>query len=147
MSNRVMNRFNRAAARARAAETAPAEVINPRALIAEIDKHADEQIAQSTTAEARDWLDTTKYPNHAVMEMSIEKARAMVAGFYERGAERVYVLDPTTLGDTVLTAQFAVKLPQDPAQRKQCFEWEASQQEGEDPSPDLGQKYLLITTD
>ena len=94
-----------------------------------------------------DWLDAAKYPNHSVMEMSAENARAMVAGFYERGAEKVYVLDPTALGNSLVTAQFAVKLPKDAAARQKCLEWEAKYQEQDHPSPDQGQKYLLITTD
>ena len=56
-------------------------------------------IAAQGTAEARDWLDAAKYPNHSVMEMSTENARMMVAGFYDRGAERVYVLESYALGE------------------------------------------------
>ena len=63
------------------------------------------------------------------------------------GLRRVYVLDPTPLGNTVLTAQIAVKLPTDPAQRKACMGWEAQYLEGGDLSQDFGQTYLLITTD
>jgi hypothetical protein len=81
------------------------------------------------------------------MKMDAEKARAMVAGFYERGAEKVYVLEPAPVANAVITAMFAVKLPSDPAQRKQCFEWQARQNEGEEPSPDYGEKYLMIETD
>jgi hypothetical protein len=71
----------------------------------------------------------------------------MVAGFYQRGAEKVYILDPTTIGNAVITAQIGVKLPRDPNQRKQCLEWAAKYEGEEQPSPDRGQKYLLITTD
>jgi hypothetical protein len=104
-------------------------------------------IAQPNTTEARDWLDAAKHPNHGVMEMSAENARAMVAGFYERGAQQVYVLDPTNIGDSLITAQFAVKLPQDPARRQQCLAWAAKYSEQHQPSADHGQKYLLISTD
>ena len=85
-----------------------------------MDKEVEQKIAQKGTAEARDWLDAAKYPNHSVMEMSAENARAMVAGFYERGAEKVFVLDPTTSGNSLVTAQFAVKLPKDAAARQKC---------------------------
>jgi ribosomal protein S27E len=146
---RIMNRFQRAAARAEAQQSAPAdvEVMDPRTAAAETDKEVTAMIAQPSTAEARDWLDPAKYPNHAVMEMSPDRAREMVAGFYERGAVKVYVLDPTLIGGTLLTAQIAVQLPQDPAQRKPCLEWAVKYEEGAQPSPDVGQKYLLITTD
>jgi DNA-directed RNA polymerase subunit RPC12/RpoP len=147
---RVVHRFERAAARANAAQSAPEDVdvdFDPAKILAEMDKEAERMIADKGTAEARDWLDAAKYPNHSVMEMSAEDARAMVAGFYERGAEKVYVLDPVALGNNLVTAQFAVKLPQDAAARQKCLEWEAKCQEQDGPSPDRGQKYLLISTD
>ncbi len=145
---RVVNRFERAAARPNAAQSAAVDVdFDPARFLAEMDKEVEQMIAQKGTAEARDWLDAAKYPNHSVMEMSAENARAMVAGFYERGAEKVYVLDPTALGNSLVTAQFAVKLPKDAAARQKCLEWEAKYQEQDHPSPDHGQKYSLITTD
>jgi hypothetical protein len=144
---RIFNRFERAAARTNAVQAATEEDFDPKAMLVEMDKDVDRMIAEPSTAEARDWLDTTKHPNHGVMEMSIEKAREMVAGFYQRGAEKVYILDPTTINNAVITAQIGVKLPRDSAQRKQCLEWAAKYEEEEQPSPDRGQKYLLITTD
>ncbi len=81
------------------------------------------------------------------MKMSNEQARALVAGFYERGAEKVYVLDPAKIGQSVISAEVAVKLPSDPARRKSCFEW-CNQHFGEDdPEVDKGQSYLLMMTD
>jgi DNA-directed RNA polymerase subunit RPC12/RpoP len=144
---RTFNRFERAAARANAVQAATEEDFDPKAMLVEMDKDVEKMIAESSTAEARDWLDTTKHPNHGVMEMSIENAREMVAGFYQRGAEKVYILDPTTINNAVITAQIGVKLPRDSAQRKQCLEWAAKYEEEEKPSADRGQKYLLITTD
>jgi hypothetical protein len=146
---RVTHRFERAANRLNAAQAAPGEVVvlDPKSAADATDKEAAEMIAQPTTAEAREWLDPAKYPNHSVMEMPTQTAQEMVAGFYERGAEKVYVLDPTSISGTLLTAEFAVKLPKDPAQRKQCLEWAAKYEEGESPAADVGQKYLLITTD
>jgi len=114
---------------------------------ATLDKQVGAMIAQPTTAEAGEWLDPLKPPNHAVMEMPIARAREMVAGFYQRGAEKVYVLEPEAIGNGFLTAQFAVNLPQDPAQRQQCLEWQAKCEGEEQPDSDQGQKYLLITTD
>ncbi len=145
--HRIFTRFERAAARANAAQAATDEDFDPRVILVEMDKAVEKMIADPSTAEARDWLDAAKHPNHAVMGMSIEKAREMVAGFYERGSAKVCIIEPTTMGNTVNAAQIAVKLPQDPAQRKQCLEWAARYEEGEPPSPDRGQKYLLITTD
>jgi DNA-directed RNA polymerase subunit RPC12/RpoP len=144
---RVLNRFERAAARANALQSATEEDFDPKAFLVEADKAVEKMIAESSTAEARDWLDNSKYPNHGVMEMSIENAREMVAGFYERGAEKVYIIDPTTIGNALITALIGVKLPQDSTKRKQCLEWAAKYEEGGAPSPDQGQKYLLITTD
>jgi ribosomal protein S27E len=147
--HRVARRIERATDRANAAQTAPAEtdVADPKAAAAEMDQEVSTMIVQPTTAEAREWLDPVKYPNHAVMEMPTQTAREMVAGFYERGAEKVYVLEPDSVGDQWLTAQFAVRLPKDPAQRKQCLEWAAKHEGSASPAPDLGQKFLLITTD
>jgi ribosomal protein S27E len=146
---RVVHRFERAAKGIDAAQTAPGDVVelDPKSAADAVDKEVADMIGKPGTAEAREWLDTAKYPNHAVMEMPTPTAQEMVAGFYERGAEKVYVVDPTSINGTLLTAQIAVKLPKDPAQRKQCLEWAAKYEGGESPDADVGQKYLLITTD
>ena len=104
--------------------------LDPAAGVAEMDKAVERMIAQPTTAEAREWLDLAKYPNHAVREMPVQAAREMVAGFYERGAEKVYVLEPASIGKAILTDEFAVKLPQGPTQRKKCLLW-AAKHEGD----------------
>ncbi len=71
----------------------------------------------------------------------------MVEGFYERGAEKVYALEPAVIGNRVLVSQFAIKLPGNPDQRIRCLKW-AAKYEGEgSPSPDTSQKYLLVVTD
>src|SRR5262249_19310899 len=145
--HRRINRGIRAAERLNAAQTAPAELVDHKAMLAQMDKQVAKMVAQPTTAEAGDWLDPAKYPNHTVMEMPTARAREMVAGFYQRGAEKVYVLEPEALGNGFITAQFAIKLSQDPAQRTQCLEWQANCEGEEQPEPDVGQKYLLITTD
>jgi DNA-directed RNA polymerase subunit RPC12/RpoP len=145
---RIMHRFERAAARAQADQSAPAgEVVDLKTFLAEMDKEVEQRIAKPGTAEARDWLDPVKHPDHEVMGMSAENARSMVAGFYERGAERVYVLEPTKIGAVDRTAEVVVKLPQEPAQRRKCLEWAAKYPEQGPPSPDQGQKYLTISTD
>ena len=146
---RIFNRIERAVNRADAVQSAPGEVIvvDPKTMAAEIDKEVATMIVQPTTAEARDWLDPAKNPNHSVAEMPLPTAREMVAGFYERGAEKVYVLDPSSINGGFVTAEFAVRLPQDPARRKQCLEWAAKHEEADSPAPDVGQKFLLITTD
>jgi hypothetical protein len=120
--------------------------MDPRTAALEGDKSIEEMMKQPETAEAREWLDP-KFTNHAVMEMDMQRARDMVAGFYDRGAEKVCTLDATTLGNAVVTSMFAVKLPADPAKRKQCLEWEVNYLQGEAPTKDFGQKYLMITTD
>ncbi len=104
-------------------------------------------IAQPGTVEARDWLDPVKHPTHAVKGMPSEEARVMVAGFYERGAESVYVLEPASIGNAVLTGGFAVKLPEDPVRRRKCLTWAAKHEDDGPTTSDLGRKYLLITTD
>jgi hypothetical protein len=142
-----LNRASRSLERLRANQSAPAEVGDPAVMFAEVDKYAARMLKEPGTAEAREWLDPAKFPNHAVMEMSADHAREMVAGFYERGAERVAILDPTKLGDAMITAEIAIKLPQDPAKRKACLEWAARWQEADKPEQDLGQQYLVISTD
>ncbi len=146
---RILNKFERVATRANAVHSATDEdfAFDPKAAAAEMDKQVDAMIEQSTTAEAREWLDPVKYPTHRVMEMPPQTAREMVSGFYDRGAEKVYVLEPAAVGNLLLTAQLAVKLPKDPSQRRQCLEWAAKHEGGESPDADWGQKYLLITTD
>jgi hypothetical protein len=142
-----LERGRRAADRLNAAQTAPAELVDPKAILASVDQQVAKLIAQPNTAEAGDWLDPAKHPDHAVIGMITDRAREMVAGFYQRGAEKVYVLDPTESGHAHITAQFAVKLPQDPTQRRQCFQWQAQFEPEAQPDQDVGQKYLLITTD
>jgi len=145
---RIMHRFERAAARANAVQSAgEGDVVDLKTFIAEMDKESERMIAQPGTAEARDWLDPAKHPDHKVMEKSAEDARTMVAGFYERGAQKVYVLEPTKIGNAVTTALFAVELPPELAERRKCLEWAAKYQEQDGPSPDHGQKYLMISTD
>ena len=95
--HRIFTRFERAAARANAAQAATDEDFDPRVILVEMDKAVEKMIADPSTAEARDWLDAAKHPNHAVMGMSIEKAREMVAGFYERGSAKVCIIEPTTM--------------------------------------------------
>ncbi len=114
---------------------------------AEDDSIIEASLKGGGSAEARDWLDPAKHPDHALMEIDAAEARAMVAGFYERGAVKVWVVDHTTVGDAVLAAEVAVELPKDPAQRKKCFAWEVKYLQGEDPTPDVGQRYLSFTTD
>jgi hypothetical protein len=146
---RALTRAERMAYRADALASAPEEPapLDPKAAAAEADQEVGEMIAKPGAGEAREWLDKDKRPNHAMFEMGNERARAMVEGFYERGAERVYVLEPDTLGPSVVSAMIGVQLPKDPALRKKCLEWEANYREGEEPTRDVGQKYLLITTD
>ncbi|MHB1558905.1 MAG: hypothetical protein ACYC61_15740 [Isosphaeraceae bacterium] len=143
---RVVHRIERAA-RADDAQVATMEDFDPKRILAAMDEEAEQRIAEKSTAEARDWLDTARYPNHQVMKMSLDTAREMVAGFYQRGAEKVYVLEPETLGSSVMTAEFGVTLPTDAAKRKQCLEWAAKYEESDGPTPDQGQRYLLVATD
>ncbi len=142
---RVTTKVNRAFNPVEAsAEFDPADL---KEIAAQVNKGIEDMVNDPKTAEAREWLDAAKHPNHTVMEMGNDRARTMVNGFYDRGAESVYVLEPEPLGPNVITALFAVKLPSDPAKRKECFAWEPQFLEGEEPTKDEGQKYLLISTD
>jgi hypothetical protein len=144
---RIMHRFERAAARANAEQSAPEHVvIDFKTLVAENDKETERAIASPDSAEARDWLDQGKHPNHRVMGMPAETAGTMVAGFYERGAQRVYVLEPNKEGGIVTASEFAVKLPQDAVQRQNCLQLAAQYQGGGPPATDHGQKYVIIST-
>lgn len=142
---RVTHRFGRAMDRMNA--TAEVDPSDDKVTAADVEPSIEEMIKDPNSAEAREWLDAAKHPNHYVFEMGNERARMMVAGFYERGAERVYVVDPTKEGNNVITAQFVVKLPTDPAKRKECLAFAAPYLEEDGPIPDEGQKYLLIMTD
>jgi DNA-directed RNA polymerase subunit RPC12/RpoP len=121
--------------------------VDPKAAAAEGDREVERMLKEPGAAEAREWLDPAKHPNHAVFEMGNDRARAMIDGFYQRGARRVSVLDASPLGNAVVTNTIAVELPDEPAKRAECLAWEVQYLEGEDPSKDVGQKYLLITTD
>lgn len=141
----VMHRVGRAAAEVSASvELAPAA---ENAITVEMDRAAEQMIKDPRTVEARQWLDPARYPNHVILEMGDEQARIMVEGFYDRGAEGVYVLEPSTLGDSVVTSQIAVKLPADPAMRQDCLTWAAPYLEADGPIPDDGQTYVMVSTD
>ncbi len=132
------------------AAAAPFDVgfkFDPKAAAAEEDLEVERMLKEPGSAEAGEWLDPAKYPNHGVAEMGRERARAMVAGFYERGATRVSVLDVGPLGNTIMTSTIAVELPSEPDKRKGCLVWETQYLGGADPTTDVGQKYLLIMTD
>jgi ribosomal protein S27E len=125
----------------------PGAKFDPKALAAEQDRDIERMLKEPGAAEANEWLDAAKHPNHSIFEMGNDRARVMVAGFYERGAKRVSVLDPSTEGNAVLSTMIGVELPSEPDKRKQCLAWETQFLEGEDPTQEVGQKYLLISTD
>jgi hypothetical protein len=142
---RVLNIFKPDPSRNQIFLSAPGEPVDFKAAIAEADRQIARRIAQASTSEALEWLDTTKYPSHAVSEMSVAKARELVTGFYEHGAEKVYAVNPVTIGNTVLAA-IIVKLPSDLAKRRECLNWHMGAQPGrEAPSLDFGQQYLSIS--
>ena len=87
---RILNGIQRAAARADAFQSAPADIdaFDAGTTAAETDRMIGTMISQPTTAEARDWLDPAKHPNRSISEMPAEAARDMVAGFYERAPRR-----------------------------------------------------------
>jgi hypothetical protein len=142
---RVTHRVNRALNNVNA--SAPNDPAVEKAIAAETNRAIEAMVKDPSTVEAREWLDAAKHPDHAVMELGNDRARAMVAGFYERGAEAVYVLEPEQVGPNVITALFAIKLPKDPAKRTECFAWEVQCLGGEEPTKDEGQPYLMIATD
>jgi ribosomal protein S27E len=125
----------------------PGAKFDPKAAAAEMDSDVERMLKEPGAAEAREWLDPAKFPNHGVFEMGNDRARAMTAGFYERGAKRVSVVDVSPMGNALITNTIAVELPSEADKRKQCLEWEVQYLEGEDPTADVGQKYLLIPTD
>jgi RNase P subunit RPR2 len=146
---RILNGFQRAAAGAHTLQAVPADGVafDAGAAASETDREVMAMIARPGTVEARDWLDPNRYPNHAVKGMPTQQARVMVAGFYERGAESVYVLEPASIGNAVLTGGFAVKLPEDPVRRRKCLNWAAKHEDDGPTTSDLGRKYLLMMTD
>ena len=85
---RAFHRFQRPSPQANAVQAATLEDFDPKTILVALDKEVERMIAERSTAEARDWLDTAKYPNHGVMEMSIENAREMVGGFYQRARRK-----------------------------------------------------------
>ena len=111
-----------------------------------VDRDLEKSIADPASAEAREWLDP-KHANHVIFEWGNERAREMVEGFYHRGAEKVYVLEPSPFGKNLVTASFAVKLPVDPANRKECFAWESKIAGEEGTDADVGQKYIAVSVD
>jgi hypothetical protein len=143
---RALTKAERVAKRNQAIQTASAEVVDLKSYAVEIDEDVAEIIANNDVADAREWLDTAKYPNHEVAELTNQVAREVVDGFYERGGGKVYVISPRTFRDKVLTPGFAVQLPTDPDRRKQCFDWK-EKYPNQEQITDYGQKYLLLAYD
>jgi hypothetical protein len=118
-----------------------------KAIVQGIDEAAAEEIAKPDTAEARQWLDADKFPNHAMAGMPADSARNLVAGFYEKGADKVFILSPANKGNNLVSSALAVQLPKDSAKRKACLGWQTEFQKLEEPAKDVGQKYILIPTE
>ncbi len=98
-------------------------------------------------SEAREWLDPDKYPDHSVRTMGAKRAREVVNGFYDRGAEKVMVVDTTRAGDKLVTSTLIVQLPPDQSRRAMCLDWEAAANDKGAPEKDRGQKFATILTD
>lgn len=110
-----------------------------------LDAELEADIKESS-AEARAWL---AMKNNVIFEGSKAEVIALTEAFYKAGCPKVYTTGIEKLGQTFLSASIVVVLPTDGAQRTAAFriEKEFVAKEGEDGTPDQGQKYLMLTFD
>lgn len=110
------------------------------------DKQCALLLQQSNRGEALAWL---RDPNRAVSHWGKQEAIDLVRSFYAAGATGIYVVDTDRAGNAEIASQFIVTLPTIPSARKQIFAQEAAfeAQYGDDPTVDIGQNYLHLTTD
>ena len=110
------------------------------------DEVAREEIADPNHAEAREWL---RNPQHTVFEGERRRIVSLVDEFYAAGATKVYVTGIEKIMDSDVTATLVVELPSDKATRKKIFDVESAWQKevGDEPTPEVDQKYLRILLD
>ena len=124
------------------------EVMDPKQIAKEIDAECEEMLKGDDFAEARAWCDP-KNANHVGFEMSTKDMLKLANDLYAAGATKVYVADIIELGAKKTSATMVVQLPKDPNARAKVLarEKEFEESEGGEGSPDVGQKYLLMTLD
>lgn len=122
------------------------ESTDPKAVAAEDDRIAEQEVSASDKAEARSWL---RDPSHVIFEGSKETAVKLVDDLYNAGAVEVWVTGIAELADAKLTASLVAVLPADPEARRKVFEVEAAfkREIEEEPASDVGQKYLRFIFD
>jgi hypothetical protein len=110
------------------------------------DQTAREELAEPSKAEAREWL---RDSSHILFEGSRPRVSGLIDDLYDNGAVKVYFTGIERLFDSDVTATIVVELPDDKSSRQKVFAVEAAFQTeaGEQPAPDVGQKYLRILLD
>ena len=105
-------------------------------------------LQEANRGEALAWLTETR-DSRGVARWDKNDMIALIKQFYAAGAVHVWVVDTDKVAQTEVASQFVVQLPAASPARAQVFACEARfrQQYDEDPTPDTGQKYLLLYTD
>ena len=112
----------------------------------DLDKEIEEWLTEPDNAEARKWLESG---SHILFEGDKATASRVVNDLYSAGATKVWIVGITEFGDSEVAAAFVAVLPSDSAARKRVFAVDADFQKliGEEPTSDVGQKYLHFTFD
>lgn len=114
---------------------------NPQSDAAVLDPD-DPAVTKSLTTdfskEAREWLKTDS--TWIMSGMTTSQAENRIDEWYRMGAKKVYCFG------TMMAREVAIELPDDPAQRKALFDWQAKwhKEMGQRVRTDKGQKYLII---
>jgi hypothetical protein len=122
--------------------------MDPKTQAAEVDKECEKLLKESSTAEARNWLEE---PNkkRGFFKWGKKRPLAFVKDLYSRGAKTVTVADIET--DTLLGeigTHLVITLPDDSQKRKAVLAFlNETFEDEEEPRTDHGQKYELVTLD
>lgn len=101
------------------------------------DAKVEELIKEQTATDLGEWIQAN--PARGLHHRTPGQAIALEKQLKGMGAKRVLAF-----GGGVLTTAVAIELPQDPAQRKELFDWfDRNRGPGDPPVKDVGQNYLL----
>ncbi len=109
----------------------------------DVDAMVEEELAAGNYAEATNWLHE---PGNMLFEGDSEAVQELIDDLYAAGANSVWFTGIEDFGGAKVSASIAVDMPSDPSVRAELLLLEAEFW-GEDPQPDVDQRYLSFYFD